>query len=172
MKTDRKKKTVELVEEEQDMQTFSQSDDYSSLAEVLTRRFSLGKKCEDNFLPDVFIIDGGKGQLGILKSLYESSENFREIYSQVQFCSLGKGEARERSSKNKGAKEKVYLFDDNFRIIEKELCYDDADRLMTQLRDEAHRFANAYRKKQMSSERDQRAKIKKRKGTNFNSLPQ
>lgn len=41
MKTDRKKKTVTVVEEEQAMDTFSQSDDYSSLAEVLTRRFNL-----------------------------------------------------------------------------------------------------------------------------------
>lgn len=45
------------------------------------------------------------------------------------------------------------MFDDAFRIVEKELCYDDADRILTALRDEAHRFANAYRKKQMSSER-------------------
>ncbi len=69
------------------------------------------------------------------------------------------------------------MFDENFSIVEKELCYDDADRLMTQLRDEAHRFANAYRKKQMSSERDQknpanagRHLIKKKKGTNYNVL--
>ena len=40
------------------METFTQSDDYSSLAEVLTRRFALGKKCEEDFLPDLFVIDG------------------------------------------------------------------------------------------------------------------
>ena len=62
------------------------------------------------------------------------------------------------------------MFDANFRIVEKELCYDDADRLMTQLRDEAHRFANAYRKKQMSNEWDQRKRIQKKKGTNISSL--
>ena len=62
------------------------------------------------------------------------------------------------------------MFDENFKILEKEICYDDADRLITQLRDEAHRFANAYRKKQMSKEWDQTAKIKKKKGTNFSSL--
>lgn len=145
------------------MTTFAQSDDYSSLAEVLTRRFSLGKKCEDDFLPDLFVMDGGKGQLGIIKSLYDTSEEFREIYQKVQFVSLGKGEARERSGKNKGAKEKIYKFDANFRIIEKEICYDDADRLLTSLRDEAHRFANAYRQKQMSKEWDQTKKIKKKK---------
>jgi excinuclease UvrABC nuclease subunit len=42
--------------------------------------------------------------------------------------------------------------------------------LLTQLRDEAHRFANAYRKKQMSKERDQTKKIKKKKWTNYNIL--
>lgn len=170
VKTTGKKKKIEAVEEQQQMETFAQSDDYSSLAEVLTRRFGLGKKCEDNYLPDVFIIDWGKWQLGILKSLYESSEDFREIYEKIQFCSLGKWEARERSAKSKWAKEKVYMFDDNFYIVEKELCYDDADRLMTQIRDEAHRFANAYRKKQMSTEWDQKKKIKKKKWDNYNTL--
>lgn len=162
LKTTWKKKRIEQVGEQQDMTTFAQSDDYSSLAEVLTRRFNLGKKVEEDFLPDLFVIDGGKGQLGIVKSLYDSSEDFREIYHKVQFVSLGKGEARERSGKNKWAKEKIYSFDANFRIVEKELCYDDADRLFTQLRDEAHRFANAYRKKQMSNERDQSKKMKKK----------
>lgn len=54
------------------------------------------------------------------------------------------------------------MFDENFRIVEKELCYDDADRILTSLRDEAHRFANAYRKKQMSRERSNK-KITKQK---------
>lgn len=79
-----------------------QSDDYASLEEVLTRRFVLNTSHTDElFLPDLFILDGGKGQLGILKSLYESSESFREIYGKIQFVSLGKGEARERRGKNK-----------------------------------------------------------------------
>lgn len=34
------------------------------------------------------------------------------------------------------------------------MIYDDADRRLLELRDEAHRFANAYRKKQMSQERE------------------
>lgn len=33
-----------------------------------------------------------------------------------------------------------------------ELIYDEVDRVLTALRDEAHRFSNAYRKKQMSME--------------------
>ena len=62
------------------------------------------------------------------------------------------------------------MLDENFRIVEKELCYDDADRVLLQLRDEAHRFANAYRQKQMSGERKQVKKIAKKKGTNYSSL--
>ena len=54
------------------------------------------------------------------------------------------------------------MFDDNFRIVEKELCYDDADRILLQLRDEAHRFANAYRQKQMSKEWKQVRKVRKK----------
>ncbi len=161
-KTDKKKKLIEIIESVENDTLFTQSDDYSSLAEVLMRRFRLGEKCDDSILPDVFILDGGKGQLGVVKSLYQSSEEFRDIYEKVQFCALGKWEARARTAKHKWAKEKVYMFSDEFRIVEKELCYDDADRLLTQLRDEAHRFANAYRKKQMSKEWDQKKKIRKK----------
>lgn len=33
------------------------------------------------------------------------------------------------------------------------MTYDQADKILLKARDEAHRFANAYRKKQMSKER-------------------
>jgi excinuclease UvrABC nuclease subunit len=48
--------------------------------------------------------------------------------------------------------EEIFSFDEKFIITKKKLVYDDADRCLTSLRDEAHRFANAYRKKQMSQE--------------------
>jgi excinuclease UvrABC nuclease subunit len=37
-------------------------------------------------------------------------------------------------------------------IESQDLTYDEADKLLLMARDEAHRFANAYRKKQMSKE--------------------
>ncbi|MBP6086309.1 hypothetical protein KA478_03935 [Patescibacteria group bacterium] len=52
----------------------------------------------------------------------------------------------------KGEKEAIYRYENDWKIASKELEYDDVDRLVTSLRDEAHRFANAYRKKQMSME--------------------
>ncbi len=46
----------------------------------------------------------------------------------------------------KGEKEAIYRYENDWKIASKELEYDDVDRLVTSLRDEAHRFANAYRK--------------------------
>jgi excinuclease UvrABC nuclease subunit len=46
----------------------------------------------------------------------------------------------------------MYRFDNDWKIQSKEVEYDDVDRIMLTLRDEAHRFANKYRKKQMSME--------------------
>ncbi len=58
------------------IKTVSQPDDFASMEEVLTRRFrrwqayhendEVGKKAEPSFslLPDLLIVDGGKGQLG------------------------------------------------------------------------------------------------------------
>lgn len=48
--------------------------------------------------------------------------------------------------------ETVYYFGRNYTIQELSLTYDEADRLLIKLRDEAHRFANAYRKIQHQRE--------------------
>jgi hypothetical protein len=49
--------------------------------------------------------------------------------------------------------EKIYTFDKNLKIHEKAITYDQADKILLKARDEAHRFANSYRKQQMSKER-------------------
>ncbi len=56
-------------------------DDYASLTELIERRFSSGQS-----FPDVFILDGGKGQLGIIK---EIKKELGEL-QQTQFIALGK----------------------------------------------------------------------------------
>ncbi len=68
------------------------------------------------------------------------------------FIALGKGSARKESSKSLGETEEIYYFDENNTIHSVPLVYDQADRLLTKLRDEAHRFSNAYRIKRMSKE--------------------
>ena len=97
------------------------------------------------------ILDGGKGQLGVVKEFMKEGR---------EFIAIGKGEARNKSAigghSKRGGKEvigeKVYRFDEEGKVLEIPLVYDQADRLLLKLRDEAHRFANAYRKKQMKRE--------------------
>ena len=146
----------------------SKNDDYLSLKEVLTRRFKLWEIKEEDkelirnkderyflHIPNVFILDWGKGQLWIIKELLEEYPHFEYLLNCVQFCALWKWEARKKASIWKQSKkwndktiwEKLYVWKNN-EIIEHDLVYDEADRILVKLRDEAHRFSNAYRKKQ------------------------
>lgn len=127
------------------------SDDYASLKELIIRRFKW-VDLEHSYIPDLFVLDGWKGQLDVVKQLYHEEERFHAVFDRIHFCSFGKWAARKRAGKTAGEKEVVYWFDATWKIQSKELQYDDVDRLLVQLRDEAHRFANAYRKKQMSME--------------------
>ncbi len=177
------------------------SNDYLALKEVITRRFQLDTTNSSNstpgsstvsssdpgvrfwssaWHPNLFILDWGKGQLNIIKKLYQENRAFQDIFAQVDFVALGKGQARKQSNIGKetpnskktprgltqqtdtwprGANtetetiaEHLYFFDDKMHIKSKALDYDHTDSLLITLRNEAHRFANQYRKKQMSKE--------------------
>jgi excinuclease UvrABC nuclease subunit len=140
-----------------------QSDDYISLREVLERRLVPQTNqipLSEREYPNLFILDGGKGQLRVVKTLYEENENFRQLFETIDFVALGKGEARKKSaigsrsarSLTEVVGERIYRFDENWDIVEIPLTYDQADRLLLKLRDEAHRFSNYYRKQQMKKE--------------------
>jgi excinuclease UvrABC nuclease subunit len=96
----------------------------------------------------------------VVKALYEADETFRQIFSSIDFVALGKGEARKKAaigsrsvrSSSEVVGEKVYRFDEQWNVIETPLVYDQADRFLVKLRDEAHRFSNVYRKQQMKKE--------------------
>ena len=119
------------------------SDDYQALKEVITKRF----KDKEDF-PDLFILDWWKGQLWILKDLLKE-ERFQQVFKQVDFVSLWKWVARKTAWKIKWEKEKIFYFDSEMRIQNIDLEYDQSDKTIVKLRDEAHRFANSYRKTQM-----------------------
>lgn len=102
--------------------------------------------------PDLFILDWWKWQLWILKEIYDWYPEFKELFHKIDFVSLGKWAARKTAGKVKWEKEKIYKFNEKMEIIEIEMNYDDSDKILIKARDEAHRFANRYRKKQMSME--------------------
>ena len=127
-------------------------------------------KGEQN-LPDVFVLDWWIGQLNVVKDLCKESSEFYKVFQQVDFVSLWKWEARRKSWIWLASKhwhdwlvwEKIYRFvDDKFNIEEIPLVYDQADRFLVKLRDEAHRFSNSYRKQQMRNElKSEFKKVKK-----------
>jgi len=131
-----------------------QQDDYSALKEVLIRRFLNDKEAT---LPDIFILDWWKGQLNVIRELLSEEPAFQGIFDNVVFVWLGKWAARKASNIGKSKwweeiSEKIRSFDSSLKLKENKIIYDDADKILIKLRNEAHRFANAYRKKQMSKE--------------------
>lgn len=140
----------------------TKGDDYAALSELIERRIQTWT------LPDLLVLDWGKGQLGIIKKLRMKNE-LRKKLDAIDIISLGKGEARKKSNIGKAThrrgddssrlglsdnkiSETIYYFDDKGKIQSQDLLYDEVDKLLLKARDEAHRFANAYRKKQMSKE--------------------
>ncbi|MEO5511285.1 MAG: excinuclease ABC subunit UvrC [Longimicrobiales bacterium] len=103
------------------------NDDFLSMAEIVERYFK--KRIEDGLpLPDLALIDGGKGQLGAaVAAAGKAGAN------DVTFASLAKRE------------EEIYLVGrpDPVRLPRT----DDALRLLQRIRNEAHRFAITYNRK-------------------------
>ena len=113
-------------------------DDYGAMAEVLMRRYKRAK--EENDLPDLLIVDGGKGQLNVaLKVMRELN-----IIS-VDVISLAKEEGRHDRGMTA---ERVFLPNIKDPIHLKRnspvLFF------LQQIRDEAHRFAITFHRKQRS----------------------
>ncbi len=102
-------------------------DDYGALAQALMRRYRRAKEGEGK-LPDLLLIDGGKGQLAKAEAVMEELQ-----LPGVRLVAVAKG--RER----KPGKEQVYLSG-----VRRALALDPhkpAFHLIQQIRDEAHRFA-------------------------------
>ncbi len=102
-------------------------DDYAAMAQALERRYSRIVK-EQGQLPDLLIIDGGKGQLKIAKEIL-ATLNLTDLY----VIGVAKGEGR------KAGLEKIILPIDNEELFLKQDS--PGFHLIQAIRDEAHRFA-------------------------------
>lgn len=110
------------------------ADDYGSMREVLTRRFTHGlKEREENgelgkftVFPDLILMDGGKGQVNVALQVLE------DLNLNIPVCGMVKDDFH----RTRG------LYFQNEEIsIEKS---SEAFRLITRIQDEAHRFAIEY----------------------------
>jgi len=122
------------------IKTVSKSDDYAMMYEVLTRRYTRAFK-EDNF-PDLAIVDGGKGQLGIAVKVFEELGIDR-----VDVIALAKGKKKDVGSAASKQKtdERIFVCGKSEPIV---LDQDSSElMLLANIRDEAHRFAITYHKK-------------------------
>ena len=112
------------------IQTVSGSDDFRSMQEMLERR--LRKGIEANDLPDLIVVDGGKGQLGVASRLLEDLG----LADRVAVAAL----AKERRSRRTA--ERIFV---PGRGEPLPLPQDAPESLYLQrIRDEAHRFAVRY----------------------------
>jgi len=117
------------------------NDDYGMMREVLTRRFSRALKDDSSskYLPDLVLIDGGKGQYSV------SRETLNNLgLNEIPIIAIAKG-------KNRNAGNETFFYDGKIFKFEKN---DPTLFFLQRLRDEAHRFAisthRARRKKNLS----------------------
>ncbi len=103
------------------------NDDYRSMSEAVTRYFLRLRK-EGLSLPDLVVIDGGKGQLGSAREALASAD-----VDHVAVVALAKKE------------EEIFLPDRPRPVVLSRT--DPALHLLQRIRDEAHRFAISYNRK-------------------------
>ncbi len=97
------------------VKTLDQQNDYAALQEIVSRRYKNPAE-----LPDLILIDGGKGQLSAVRSLF----------AQTQFASLAKREER--------------LFSEHYSEGIKLDLHTAAGKQLIALRDYTHHFAISY----------------------------
>jgi excinuclease ABC subunit C len=122
------------------IKTVEGADDYGMMYEVLFRRYQ--KALEEKDLPDLVLLDGGKGQLNV------AQEVFRELkIKKVDLISLAKGRSIEspRAPRHGKTEEKIFhpQYKEPLRLGKQSPLLHFLDRI----RDEAHRFAITYHKK-------------------------
>lgn len=117
---------------------FQGQDDFASMYEVLRRR--LERAVRENEFPDLWVIDGGKGQLNVACAALKEFN----LMEQIDVVSLAKqhvfGDRRAREVTK--SEERVFLPNRKDPIVLPK--HSTALFLLVRIRDEAHRFAITY----------------------------
>ena len=117
------------------VKTLNTPDDYAMLREVLTRRLQRGLK--EGGLPEVLLVDGGKGQLNVLRQVAEAVGLWGEVNC-PKLVGIAKGEERDKGLETlwlstEDGLEQLPIVKDSALIF-----------LLQKIRDEAHRFAITF----------------------------
>ncbi len=111
------------------IRTVAGPDDYASMREVLTRRLTHSlEQRDDHFLklPDLILMDGGRGQVNIALGVLE------ELELDIPVCGMVKDDRhRTRALWYQGGEVPIDQRSEGFRLV-------------TRIQDEAHRFAIEY----------------------------
>lgn len=111
-------------------------DDYHAMYEVLSRRFRRAKKGDPGWeLPDLFVVDGGRGQLNVARAVLQELG-----LTDLPLCSLAKERENVLGEK---VVDRIYVPGRKNPVTLKENA--PAVVLLARARDEAHRFANKVR---------------------------
>jgi len=128
------------------IKTVEGADDFAMMYEVLTRRYT--RALAEHDLPDLLMVDGGKGQLGVAVAI------FQELgITEVDVIGL----AKMRTERDPFAEEVAHSAERVFLPGRKNpvvlLSNSTALFLLQRLRDEAHRFAITYHRQLRAKER-------------------
>ena len=115
------------------IKTVDGPDDYASFDEVLRRRFTRLLK-ERGKLPDMVIIDGGKGQLGVAKRVFEELS----LLNKVDLLSIGKNSSHKSDT--------IHFCDGNSVKFENSKFFN----LLGTIQNEVHRFVITFHRKKRS----------------------
>ena len=100
-------------------------DDYGMLKEVISRRFSKIKPNHEDELPDLIIIDGGKGHYNVARKILDELGHFN-----LNMIAIAKGKRRNQGDETFHYNNKKIKINNNVLLF-----------FLQRLRDEAHRFA-------------------------------
>jgi excinuclease ABC subunit C len=126
-------------------------DDYAAMKQVLGRRY-IKRQHDATLLPDLILIDGGKGQLNMALQVFEALNLF-DVKHNLRVFGVAKGVERKAGYED--------IIDEELKTLAIRLD-SPALLLIQQIRDEAHRFAITGHRK---------ARAKQRKTSRLEEIP-